>query len=653
MSQRLGKKEMKALITQIRVGKASPNADWSHLYKIDIISALRILSIEIPSKCTTVANLLKIFKEKCKQTYEMNRGEQLVASYRETYGHGQPGDLDYVKGTKRIHPVEPNKGKRKAKVDNDEDNDDSDKESESGNDSDRPTLEDFAASIEAGVVDPLTIADDMLKNDIEKVLRLLKVKIPASVKNKAAMLALLQRECAKFHAKMAPPKSALKKGPKRVTIASPKGRSPTPQDERNLRSPRDDSDDGSARKDLFHDDDKSPSRAGRASSMRDDAENAIWDISAASIEDNLSSTNPSSNLAHLCPQPAKKMLIDNTVMLLYNTRINFYNVVEMSKAGVKVSARNISAGGEQEYTLDGNTPTYSLTDSSVKFFVEKARTSATFQFDDTDIETTTKSSTSTKKKRGCDLFDSEDETSSKKPAHDYGDSLAEAFTKATSSKSKMSLGSHADVSKKAMAIQSSDPIPTRDTDILITYQKLNASLSAKLPTSPTLDFWGLPAYNTQLQPIEMADLGKSWCAVEVNKFASLNDQFGSSQAIIEARKYYHPRAEADSNLQANLNIIGNQGDNLNRCLRILGMTLDVLYNLKPAIRQALKHVIERYMTYVTAYAPGPHSNISGEMYQAIASDFQIQVNTVYMWRLRRRLPIGGGFSGGIQRNSRH
>jgi hypothetical protein len=36
------------------------------------------------------------------------------------------------------------------------------------------------------------------------------------------------------------------------------------------------------------------------------------------------------------------------------------------------------------------------------------------------------------------------------------------------------------------------------------------------------------------------------------------------------------------------------------------------------------------MTYVTAYAPGPHSYISGEMYQAVASDFQIQVNTVYM-----------------------
>jgi hypothetical protein len=181
-----------------------------------------------------------------------------------------------------------------------------------------------------------------------------------------------------------------------------------------------------------------------------------------------------------------------------------------------------------------------------------------------------------------------------------------------------------------MAVLSTDPISTRDTGILITYQKLNASLSAKLPTSSTLEFWGLSAYNTQLQPIEIADLGESWCAVDYNKFASLDDEFGAYQAIIEARKYYHPRAEIDSTLHPNLNIIGNQGDNLNRCLRILGMTLDVLYHLKPVIRQALKSVIERYMTYVTAYAPGPHSNISGEMYQAIASDFQTQVNTVYM-----------------------
>jgi hypothetical protein len=176
-----------------------------------------------------------------------------------------------------------------------------------------------------------------------------------------------------------------------------------------------------------------------------------------------------------------------------------------------------------------------------------------------------------------------------------------------------------------MAVLSKNPKGARDAGTLIIYQKLTAS-----PPADVLSFWELPSYRAQLQPIQLIELGKSWNAVNINIFASADDKFGATHAENEARKFFHTKMEIEPSLLPDLNIIGNSIVNLSNCLRMFGMTLDVLYELTTTVRDAIKGVIQRYIAFIRPHHPGPQSAISGKMFQIIAQDFQTELNKAYL-----------------------
>jgi hypothetical protein len=232
--------------------------------------------------------------------------------------------------------------------------------------------------------------------------------------------------------------------------------------------------------------------------------------------------------------------------------------------------------------------------------------------------------------------DSGDDRYNKKSRGSDG-AIVEALTNA-SERTKFTPRSHGGVSKSAMEILSKDPKGASSAGILITYHKLTASASPGAHTAieelyeeTDLEFWGLDSFRTQIQPIELIELTKTWGAVDVNKFASVDDKFGSDMAETEAARFFSVKMVYDNTLQADVTIIGNNVEALRRCMLGFSMALDSVYRFKESARVAIKAIVERYIKFVrNRHYYGPNSSTSGKMFQVIAKHFQQEINKIYM-----------------------
>jgi len=141
-------------------------------------------------------------------------------------------------------------------------------------------------------------------------------------------------------------------------------------------------------------------------------------------------------------------------------------------------------------------------------------------------------------------------------------------------------------------------------------------------------FWGLDRWVTQVQPVHLLWMVNSLVSVDVRLWASLWDTY-TTPAI---EQLVFPFLASDDKLvptSPDWSVVSGYCQRLRLCLLNFCVTVDVLFRLRPVIRQSLRAAVERTMRFIASVDPGPANPATPLLLHYVAYRFQQAVGLAY------------------------
>jgi hypothetical protein len=141
-------------------------------------------------------------------------------------------------------------------------------------------------------------------------------------------------------------------------------------------------------------------------------------------------------------------------------------------------------------------------------------------------------------------------------------------------------------------------------------------------------YWAVAAWRTQIQPFHLLQLARNITLVDIRLFASVLDVQSRQYADALGQKL-QTFEDKVGDVAVVLNIIGGHPERLLGCLANFAITLDVVFLLRPAIREALRNMIVRTMSLARGFQLSPTAAEASALYHYLAQQFQTTTQAAF------------------------
>ena len=372
-------------------------------------------------------------------------------------------------------------------------------------------------------------------------------------------------------------------------------------------------------------------------SMDDVSHLAIWTASFTTIVANSGKDYPA--LRDLTPQAMTDIGVNDMVLLYYYKNIFLYTVTARESAGSTVSmaswtsSKFISgvAPPEPVYFIPSDMMVHVLTPASRRYFTAYvAKMGGTYRvtWPTEIIDLGAEEDPAAKRTRMAGPYVSAGGGGA--PSSRLAslvDSLLES-SGGVSSKSKCLRGQ--DFTEQAARVLSEDPITVINTGAVNLFMQLFyiGQPSEVTAISGCSAYWAVTAWRTQIQPFHLLQLARNITLVDIRLFASVLDVQSRQYADALGQKL-QTYEDKVGDVAAVLNIIGGHPERLLGCLANFAITLDVVFLLRPAIREALRNMIVRTMSLARGFQLSPTAAEASTLYHYLAQQFQTTTQAAF------------------------